>query len=355
MCGWCDISKIKKSSLSDKPIEQWGLTMSMCRVYLDLIVKELSNNTQGELNYRDDYAKLYSVLMDKPLIRKVLDNLGNTIINKPTGHEPEINWLRFSSILTYYEKKCWFPDNILLPMGVLSNEDFNYYIRRGYVLKDYGAGVKHGEFTHRLQWHVIMSTVTDNFTKPFKSSWQHTPFELYTSLGRSENQGFWSKIFDQRGEGNFNHPDSFHQWLLNSAPDSIKLFLTKRETKRRDQFIKDIYKYIEDNYKIKPSALFDENLPYSSHEEFKKFETWFVTQLRKQKQEDEVKTIYDNLSNESQELYLANKMKVTDKNKYRKIGYFRSEKGNVYTTSETVIMDEKTADNRARQSRTKLF
>jgi Family of unknown function (DUF5636) len=188
----------------------------MCDAAFNIVKDSVTRNrSHGAQEYHADYARIFTVLIDRPQIAKILTRLGN-VMSFIAAAPPEVVWLRFSSVLSFYERKCWFPEDVLLPMGLLSSDDFYYYIRLGYVLKDYGAGVKHGEFTHRLQWHVIMYVATEGFTRAIARGWDHSPFDLYTSLGRPENRGLWVSLLDNRGEGGFSHPDSFHEWLSNS-------------------------------------------------------------------------------------------------------------------------------------------
>jgi len=334
---------------------QWGLSDPMCEHYLSEIQKWLPECMSA---YRSDYAKIYSVMMDKPLVRSCLEKLDKAIASKAQGASPETNWLRFSSILSYFEKKCWFPEDILLPLGVLDAEVFYSYIRRGYVLKDYGAGVKHGEFTHRLQWHALMRVITDDFTRPIRPGWDHSPLELYVSLGMKQNHGIWGKLFDQRGDGFLDHPDSFHEWVLNSNLVNVVAFISKRETKRREAFIKAICDYIDFN-----EAGVDYSKatnPLLSHAAFKEFEIWFVNEiLRKRHTESTVKQIYEkDLTAKADASYLGKKTTTQAAQKpdgrtqpYRKP---RMALGPVYSFSANHIIDAQAADVRARNSRSKL-
>jgi hypothetical protein len=205
-----------------------------------------------------------------------------------TGMNPDVNWLRLSSVLSHYEKKCGFPPDVLLPMGILKTPDFYFYIRRGYVLKDYGAGVKHGEFTHRLQWHIIMSVITADFTRHFNSAagWSHTPLELYVKLG--ELTGIWDVLFDNQGFGTTEHelgryPDKFHSWLLENGDRLGKLhgFLSRRETKRREEFVKNLLKYLAEQNIAVPNHYLSGQAkdPMLSHLNFRDFDAWVQKQL----------------------------------------------------------------------------
>jgi hypothetical protein len=297
-------------------------------------------------------------------ILSVLTALGQSISANAASTTGETNWLRFSSVLTHFEKKCWFYEDVLLPMGVLNSPEFYHYIRCGYVLKDYGAGVKHGEFTHRLQWHVIMAVATESFTRPIARGWDHSPFDLYTSLGKQQNWGIWTRLLDKPGDGTFTHPDSFHQWLLQNAPATIKAFLVKRETKRREQFIYDICKYIEAQAALGDVFQFPDRFlpgqfcdPKLSHEDFKEFEKWFVGELykRNNNEKEKVKPIYNSLANASTAAYLKNKaanpktLQVAPK--HRTKAYVPLKVGAVYALSGVPVKNENDADKRVMSSK----
>jgi hypothetical protein len=334
--------------------------------------------------YVDDYVKIWSVILDHGLIAQVLETLGKSISANAASSTPETSWLRFSGVLTYYEKKCGFWEDVLLPTGVLDPDDFHYYIRCGYVLKDFGAGVKHGEFTHRLQWHVIMSVATMGFTRAIAIQWEHSPFELYTSLGKERNQGIWGMLLDQRGDGTFSHPDSFHEWLLQEAPASIQSFLVRRENKRREQFIADICAYVSeqshlgDSYNV-PDIFFPGQYrdPKLSHQDFKEFEKWFATELytrqvalykppqgvfktQAEMERDILKAtedVFNSVADRPKHAYAKAKTdpKLLGKKTRRTKVYVPLARGPVYALSGVPVRNENEAEIRAKVSRIKFL
>jgi hypothetical protein len=364
MCIFCSSAHITGSN-NYRP--QWGLSKAMCEVaFGTLTSKVIAEKAQVDKTFVDDYARIYSVMLDRPGISNKLKALANSISADANSATGETNWLRLSSILTYYEKKCWFPEDVLLPMGVLSSDVFYHYIRCGCVLKDYRAGVKHGEFTHRLQWHAIMAVATMDFTRPIAPNWGHSPFELYVSLGKPENMGIWTLLLDNRGEGPLTHPDSFHAWVLETAPPKLVGFLVKRETKRREQFIDDICRYIAQQAKLGVIYNFPDIFlpnqwrdPKISHDDFKAFEKWFVDDLRERYDETTVDKIYNSLADQNTPTYVARKTAdpttLADLPKHRKKAYVPLTHSNVYELSGRPRMNEKAADYRASASRTNLL
>lgn len=158
-------------------------------------------------------------------------------------------YVRLSVVLEHFEALCWFPTVHVLPLGLLSVDDFYYYISHGLVLKDYGAGVKHGEFTHRLQWYILGRAITNNFTTAFRAGWSHSPFELYTHLGsagaRNGREGgntggdLWGRLFDRGGLGNgYFEPDTFHGDVMKGAGLAVlRHSLSRRLRKRREELL----------------------------------------------------------------------------------------------------------------------
>lgn len=76
-------------------------------------------------------------------------------------------------------------DAVKLPRGVptvhgdLAGAAFNsVLLRHAYHFKDVQAGVYHGEYTHRLQWHAIMRAVESR-----QITLHNTPLAIYKSLG----------------------------------------------------------------------------------------------------------------------------------------------------------------------------
>src|SRR5690606_12501419 len=98
-----------------------------------------------------------------------------------------------SKELTYYEYKCWFGDQQKIFAGLLSAQEFLNAMANGYMVKDPGPGPNHGEFSHRLQWHMLMRIMTNDFTVPKTAEWHHTPLELYCWTGTS---GYWGAVLE---------------------------------------------------------------------------------------------------------------------------------------------------------------
>ena len=168
-------------------------------------------------------------------------------------------YMRLSRLLEHFEAKCWFPSTHLLPIGILDADGFFWLIENGYMVKDYGAGVEHGEFTHRLQWHCISRAITRHFTDPNPGSngWHHSPLELYTKLGSAQarlpvegndmdfcpqQSTLWGYLFDAASKAEYvNRPDKFHEVARQELKGTqLGISIASRHSKRKDALNKKI-------------------------------------------------------------------------------------------------------------------
>jgi hypothetical protein len=130
------------------------------------------------------------------------------------------NYLKLSRALEYYEGICWFPANRALLSGLLSTPDFNKSLKLGFN-KDTGAGIWHGEQSHRLQWHAIMRLMTVSFTKPFDTTaeWSHSPLQLFYhyTQGNGTAHKAWGKAMDAQSNTGWGNPDNVVIDILQSG------------------------------------------------------------------------------------------------------------------------------------------
>ena len=73
-------------------------------------------------------------------------------------------------------KPVQLPKGVARAMGNVAGRDFNrILLRHGYHFKDVGAGIDHGEYTHRLHWFALANAAGLDLANPL-------PF-LYRSMG----------------------------------------------------------------------------------------------------------------------------------------------------------------------------
>lgn len=129
------------------------------------------------------------------------------------------------------------PDKLPNYAGFVFGHVFTEGLGAGMHWKDVGAGPRHGEFTHRIQWYVliqagIISTVAKNQEATvFKSiaPWQKGKTNLWTYLfDRAEK--------DAEGKNDFRCPENLNTWLTSDTDPTfcplLRMFLQARMSKR---------------------------------------------------------------------------------------------------------------------------
>lgn len=109
--------------------------------------------------------------------------------------------------------------------GVISGEKFLMIVDQGRPMKDVGVSRDHGEYTHRIQWYIIM-------VDHERSKYKHAPLELYRhiyKLGPPINPGplkssMWDCLFDRPG---YDQP---------SPEDDMEDYMRERETRYHSHF-----------------------------------------------------------------------------------------------------------------------
>lgn len=207
-------------------------------------------------DYLDDYTRIRVLMEDETGFQRCLERLSSEVASGlelyNAGQNDDLDTDRFtfkddnsfrsvqlSRILSYYEGLCYFPDNHANFASLLSAESFTWSLRQGLMPKDPGAGARHGDFSHRFQWHFVMRTVTDNFQVPVRPGWNHTPLELFVHLGTSPatDVSMFFYLFDNNNPFNsskLNNPDKVHEILKNSTFEPLKTYIGQRATKREN-------------------------------------------------------------------------------------------------------------------------
>jgi hypothetical protein len=112
-------------------------------------------------------------------------------------------------------KLIQLPPSLPTVFAYLDTSTFRGALQRlGYLFKDKGISIAHGEFTHIWAIFVI---VEQNKDYPFL---KHSPLDLYKKLGSypyipvyEGNPPIWDIIFDQVGEENFTVPEFLNEVL----------------------------------------------------------------------------------------------------------------------------------------------
>lgn len=169
--------------------------------------------------YLEDYKRIRALLTDKLAVRRHFQLLEDRLARNPSAS--------LTDALEHFERQVGFAGTDVIPLGLLSTDDFFDLVRGRVAFKDVGAGIKHGENTHRLQWFVIASEMTDGFTTfPHTAEYNRSPIELYRYLSSPDlrlydasgeyKYSLFGALFDQGGSASdlYNQPDRLHMELL---------------------------------------------------------------------------------------------------------------------------------------------
>lgn len=223
--------------------DTWGLSKGVCSdCFRRAIAAAQDGGAEGVVpeDLLEDYGRIYLLLdKDRDNVRSCLRTLASELGSllgrdhyKPstsgTGH------LKLSAALERYETYCWFPPCHDTFIEQLPSERFLSYLKQGLMAKDPGAGPKHGDFTHRIHWHVVSRVITNGFTTPKIAGWNHTPLKLFTYLGEAPAIAakVWTNLFEVGGES-YRFPDTLNEHICNGDDYGVlSVNMSRRLNKR---------------------------------------------------------------------------------------------------------------------------
>lgn len=134
------------------------------------------------------------------------------------------------------EKEAGFSDKPLIPLGILPGDVFVDLISSGNVLDDYGAGLQHGELSHRIQWYAIITAYNSG-----SLGTKHTPIELYKAMNTAPfnesrtGNSVWGMVLDKgtsASDTTYSAPGTLNRDLLESigSPDPKEPGLAERKS-----------------------------------------------------------------------------------------------------------------------------
>ncbi len=174
----------------------------------------------------------------------------------------------FSKLLTKalanFEGRHGFtvPEKLPTFAGFVYGNVFKETIQNGMHFKDIGAGEKHGEFTHRLQWYAVVNAGALQTVPKHQAGAVFKAIARWLNKRRNDSAAtssliqLWNYMFDMNAplaaEGggltpdDWRSPENFNGWLTSDAePDFCPLlrsFLRSRQTKRQTFAIEDYFK-----------------------------------------------------------------------------------------------------------------
>jgi len=166
-----------------------------------------------------------------------------------------------SNALNEFERTHGFTVPAKLPIfaGFVFGNVFKDTIKNRMHFKDVGAGEKHGEYTHRIQWYMAVKAGALVSEPPERAGIVYGAIHRWLNKSQGKNLPLlqlWNYIFDMqkslltRGEtledDDFRSPENLNGWLTGDAdPDFCPLlrsFLRTRRTKRQSYMIDGYFK-----------------------------------------------------------------------------------------------------------------
>lgn len=167
----------------------------------------------------EDLVKIQSSLITKGKYEAGLKYLEDQLAKRKGGKGNLRKVL--TEELAEKETKCGFTPGAPVYWKVLTPQVFEEISKEGRLFKDVGAGFQHGEYTHRIQWYVVLYNWTNGFETGFEGKVQqpgaygynYPPKELLRKINlsgldinnknlwpRGEVSGFggaWDALFDR--------------------------------------------------------------------------------------------------------------------------------------------------------------
>jgi len=179
------------------------------------------------------------------------------------GNKKDVDYSRLlSGALNDFEKNHGFlvtGDKVPNYVGFVFGNVFKEALRRKHHWKDVGAGASHGEYTHRLQWYILIHA---NILQSVARYNEATLFQSIEPWQKGETN-LWTFLFDLLADSesiagdklDFRSPENLNLWLVDDARDDfcpvLRSFLVARKKKRE---INNTIKYLAKKIRIDEKA-----------------------------------------------------------------------------------------------------
>lgn len=174
--------------------------------YFDDVEYSRTRQTTDELEEKaklmEDILRIQRIVQSPPTFLNLLQSLNSAATRiAADGVEPQV---AFEQALSETEEAHFFPTERVIALDALDGVEFLQTVADGQILNDIGPGVRHGEYSHRLQWAAIMADYDAN-----PEAWNSPPYELFTKIGEADlditarNAGYygiWLTLFDMQGQ-----------------------------------------------------------------------------------------------------------------------------------------------------------
>lgn len=158
-----------------------------------------------------------------------------------------------TNVLGRLERKYGIGGGLPIYYGVLSAESFGEMATQGKLFKDVGAGNLHGEYTHRLQWYILLyycekdSNYLGITPREFLIGINTLGLKLSKKEFANNIEGFgtlWDAVFDRersrvgKGDG-VTCPEVFNEGLMEGAFKGVdklsEIVKTRYEKREREK------------------------------------------------------------------------------------------------------------------------
>lgn len=157
-----------EASAGSSPVDRFEYQVRARDLLTELYNRERDSETA---RYLSDFARIQRLLRHKTKFFWRLQH-----VEEFMEQHPEASLL---AALEHYEDLAHFPTTQAIPLGLLPGDVYNELVGCAYAINDVGVRSTHGGLTHRIQWHAIISLVTDSHSVPIAPGFYHSPLELY--------------------------------------------------------------------------------------------------------------------------------------------------------------------------------
>ena len=225
------------------------------------------------------------IAQDAIAARKILRDLGGTVSKALQQLEQDINaqWKmskaeepnsrHLTRALAVREKQCGLGSAVSNYTRLLSADDFTSQARKGALFNDYGAlvaAMTHGEFTHRIQWYILMFGMSGGFSANIAAEppkgFHFTPKDLLININlggvelehedvgdsgvrptnQKEGHTLWDVLFDRSGLGN-GGMDIKDKDIGVTDPERLMLMLDDRSPEVAPKAYREIFGHLSKN------------------------------------------------------------------------------------------------------------
>ena len=200
----------------------------------------IAKENPGHVELILDSGRIQRILSNEVLIRDALSKLNSEVEKYIDKHGTTKKAL--TTVLSKREMEYGLGGSVPIYAGILSAAAFQKVAREGRLFKDTGVTPTHGEYTHRIQWYIVLYGMSKGF-KIDLGSWKETGFhyqpkELLIAINNSgvnPSVGFvkgklnsasnlWDALFDYASfmkstiKSGVTSPENFMLSLMDNTP-----------------------------------------------------------------------------------------------------------------------------------------